>query len=140
MSLSPICSKEPRSSFRASLREMSDPLNANEQRLEEIVAYLDGELSPEESARIERRLASDESYRQQLQGVERAWKALDELQMPTAGDKFARTTMQMTVDAARAELLEKTAAVPIARRRTRLANWLVAAAAAALGFLVVRLA
>ena len=119
---------------------MSDSPNADEQRLEEIVAYLDGELSPEESARVERRLASDESYRQQLQGVERAWKALDELPLPVVDDQFSRTTMQLAVQAAVAEVQEKTAALPIQRRRTRLATWLTAAAAAALGVLVVRLA
>jgi hypothetical protein len=119
---------------------MPEPPNADEQRLEEIVAYLDGELSPEESARVERRLASDESYRQQLQGVERAWKALDELPLPGVDDQFSRTTMQLAVRAAADEVQEKTAALPIQRRRSRLATWLVAAAAAALGALVVRLA
>jgi hypothetical protein len=114
--------------------------NADEERLEEIVAYLDGELSPEESARVERRLAADESYRQQLQGIERAWKALDELPLATVDDQFSRTTMQLTVQAAANEVLEKTAALPIQRRRSRLATWLTAAAAAALGMLVVRLA
>ena len=48
------------------------------QQLEEIVAYLDGELSPQESAQVERRLASDETYRQKLQSMERAWAALPE--------------------------------------------------------------
>ena len=119
---------------------MPDSPNADEQRLEEIVAYLDGELSPEESARVEQRLASDESYRQQLQGVERAWKALDELPLPVVDDRFSRTTMQLAVQAAVAEVQEKTAALPIQRRRSRLGTWLTAAAAAALGVLVVRLA
>jgi hypothetical protein len=119
---------------------MAEQSNAGEQRLEEIVAYLDGELSAEESARVERRLASDESYRQQLQGVERAWKALDELPMLAADDKFSRTTMELAVDAARAEVQEKTIALPLQRRRGRLATWFVAAAAAALAFMVVQLA
>ncbi len=119
---------------------MPEPPNADEQRLEEIVAYLDGELSPEESARVERRLASDESYRQQLQGVERAWKALDELPLAAVDDQFSRTTMQLAVQAAVVEVQEKTAALPTHRRRSRLATWLTAAAAAALGVLIVRLA
>ena len=66
------------------------------QHLEEIVAYLDGELSAEESARVEQRLASDESYRQQLQSIERAWLALDQLAAPalayTALSAFLRFT------------------------------------------------
>jgi hypothetical protein len=119
---------------------MADAPHADEQRLEEIVAYLDGELSPEESARVERQLASDDSYRRQLQGVERAWKALDELPMPVVDDQFSRSTMALAVQAATAEVQEKTVALPIQRRRSWLATGFTAAAAAALGFLVIRLA
>ncbi|HEX6962399.1 MAG TPA: hypothetical protein VF175_11065, partial [Lacipirellula sp.] len=119
---------------------MSDPLTNDEHRLEEIVAYLDGELPAEESARVERQLASDESYRRQLQGVERAWKALDELPRMTVGDQFSRTTMALTVEAARAEVHERTSALPVQKRRGRLAAWFTAAVAALLGFLVVRIA
>jgi hypothetical protein len=71
---------------------------------------------------VERRLASDESYRQQLQGVERAWKALDELPLPVVDDQFSRTTMQLAVQAAVAEVQEKTAALPIQRRRSQWAT------------------
>lgn len=119
---------------------MPEPKPADEDRLEEIVAYLDGELSPEESARVERRLASDESYRRSLQGIDRAWQALDELPLPAADGQFARTTMALTVEAAAADLQARTIAIPRQRRRSRLATTLVAAAAAALGLLVVRLA
>jgi hypothetical protein len=119
---------------------MADSFDPNQQRLEEIVAYLDGELSPEESAHVERRLASDESFRQQLQSIERAWNALDELPLAFVDDKFSRTTMELAVHEAAAEVREKTVSLPIQRRRRRLSNVFVAAAAAALGFLVVRLA
>jgi len=119
---------------------MTNPPNADENRLEEIVAYLDGELSVEESARVERQLASDESYRQQLQSVERAWKALDELPLAIVDQTFSQTTMQMAVQAAEAEVQAKTAALPVLRQRRWLSTALAAAAAAALGFLVVRLA
>jgi hypothetical protein len=108
--------------------------------LEEIVAYLDGELSAEESARVERRLAADESYRRELQGVERAWKALEELPRAIVDDKFSRTTMEMAVQAAADEVHERTVALPVQRRRRWLSTALAATAAAALGFLVVRLA
>ena len=113
---------------------------SDEERLEEIVAYLDGELPSEESARVEQRLSTDESYRRQLQEVERAWKALDELPQLAVDEKFARTTMALTVQTAKEELQERTAALPIQRRRGKLGAWLMTAAAAALGFLIVRLA
>lgn len=109
-------------------------------QLEEIVAYLDGELTPEDCARVERRLASDEDYRQQLQGIERAWTALDELPMATVDDRFSRTTLTMVVEDAAKELETRTRAIPIARRRRWLAMTFGAAAAAGLGFAVFRMA
>lgn len=112
----------------------------NLQRLEEIVAYLDGELSPEESARVEQRLASDEAYRRQLQSIERAWLALDQLPQEYVDDRFSRTTMEMAVKAAAVEVQERTMALPVVQRRRRLSSVLAACAAAALGFLVFRLA
>ena len=119
---------------------MPEPTEDNLQRLEEIVAYLDGELSPEESARVERRLASDESYRQQLQGIKRAWAALDELPQSYVDERFSRTTMEMAVKAAASEVQERTMALPVMQRRRRLSTLLAACAAAALGFLLFRLA
>ena len=110
------------------------------QRLEEIVAYLDGELSAEESARVEQRLASDEEYRQQLQSIERAWLALDQLPQEYVDDRFSRTTMEMAVKAAATEVQERTMALPVVQRRRRFSSVLAACAAAALGFLVFRLA
>src|SRR5215207_4761082 len=119
---------------------MPSPSNDNLQRLEEIVAYLDGELSPEESARVEQRMASDESYRRQLQSIERAWLALDQLPQEYVDDRFSRTTMEMAVKAAATEVQERTMALPVVQRRRWLSTVLAACAAAALGFLVFRLA
>jgi hypothetical protein len=114
---------------------MIEPYDRREAELEEIVAYLDGELPADESARVERRLASDESYRQQLQSVERAWAALDELPMATVDDRFSRTTLQMAVQVAAEEVQQLTTAMPLVRRRRWLSTALGAAAAAALAFL-----
>jgi hypothetical protein len=119
---------------------MASTPDNDEQRLEEIVAYLDGELSPEECARVEQRLASDEAYRQQLQSMERAWHALSELPQEYVDDRFSRTTMEMAVQAAAAEVQERTMALPVVKRRRRLSTALAACAAAALGFLILRLA
>lgn len=111
--------------------------NKSEQ-LERIVAYLDGELSAEESAQVEQQLASDEQFRQQLQGAERAWSALDELPMPHVDDEFSRTTMEMVVDAARYDLQAKTVALPIQRRKRKTANALLIAMTLLLGALAAR--
>ncbi len=119
---------------------MSQNHDAHDQQLEEIVAYLDGELSGDECARVERRLASDEDFRQQLQSIDRAWTVLDELPMTTVDDRFSRTTLSMVVEVAAEELQAKTRALPMARRRRWLATTFGALTAAALGFLVFRVA
>ncbi|MCH8839227.1 MAG: hypothetical protein IH831_00835 [Planctomycetes bacterium] len=111
----------------------------NSQQLEEIVAYLDGELSPQESAQVERRLAADETYRQKLQSMERAWAALDELPAATVDDQFSKTTMELVVESARSEVEQQTRALPVQRRKQRLSTVLLATAAALLGALVFRL-
>ena len=70
---------------------------------EELVAYLDGELSPDECRRVEERLAGDADYRQQLRDLDQAWEALDALPAASAGDDFARTTIEMVTVAAQDE-------------------------------------
>jgi hypothetical protein len=119
---------------------MPDAPKPPDEQLEEIVAYLDGELSPDDAARVERRLAADEGFRQQLQSVDRAWNALDELPLATVDDKFSRTTMTMAVKAAADELRAKTMALPLAERRRRWSTAVTAVVAAVLGFLAFRLA
>ncbi len=111
----------------------------NSQQLEEIVAYLDGELSPQESVQVERRLAADETYRQKLQSMERAWAALDELPAATVDDQFSKTTMELVVESAQNEVEQQTRALPVQRRKQRLSTVLLATAAALLGALVFRL-
>ncbi len=118
---------------------MPDKPETRDEQLEEMVAYLDGELSAEASLRVEERLAADAAYRQRLQRLERAWHALDELPLATVDDKFSRTTMTLVVRTAAEEVQEKTVALPVVRRRRRWSSALAAVAAAALGFLVLRL-
>lgn len=62
---------------------------------EELVAYLDGELTPEQSTRIERRMAEDPAYRARLNQLERAWDLLDTLNRSEADDDFVHSTVEM---------------------------------------------
>jgi len=98
------------------------------------VAYLDGELSPEEGRRIEAWLASDADVRLKLQGLERSWELLDQLVPTPVDDAFTRSTMEMVAVAAAAEVALSQAALPRLRRR----RWMLAAsgllATALLGF------
>jgi len=113
-------------------------MNDQSIQLERIVAYLDGELSAEESAQVEQQLAADEQFRQQLQGAERAWAALDQLPMAIMGDEFSGTTMELVVDAARQDVEAKTIALPIQRRKRGTTTAVLAAMAVLLGALVFR--
>ncbi|MCA9259183.1 MAG: hypothetical protein KDA61_08285, partial [Planctomycetales bacterium] len=108
-------------------------------RLEEIVAYLDGELSADDAASVERRLAADEGYREELQSVERAWDALGELPQATVDDRFSRTTMEMAVTAARDELEAKTLLIPTLKRRRNATSLAMLAVAAVFGWGGLRL-
>lgn len=96
---------------------------------DELVAYLDGELPPQDCRRVESRLATDDDYRQQLHELDRAWEALDALPENTVDDGFARTTIELACVAAEADLTEHTA-VAHAMKRDRTRRWLAAGVAA----------
>jgi len=106
---------------------------------EELVAYLDGELPPEDCRRVEARLASDADYRRQLHHLDQAWEALDALPASRGDDDFVRTTMEMVAIAAEDDLSRHAARAAAAGRRRMW--WLAGAgiAAAAVGFAAARL-
>lgn len=116
----------------------AQPEHAQPERLEQIVAYLDGELPPGESAEVERRLAADERFRQELQSMERAWTALDELPRATVSDKFSQTTMELAVSAARQEVSQKSGAFRRKPRTLSALMFLLGAACVLLGFVAAR--
>ena len=113
-------------------------MKTDPQQLERIVAYLDGELSAEESAQVEQQLASDEQFRQVLHSAERTWRALDDLPMAHVGDEFAKTTMEMVVDAARQDVEAKTMALPIQQRKKKTTTAVMVAMAFLLSALAFR--
>ncbi len=105
---------------------------------DELVAYLDGELPPEDCRRVESRLAMDEEYRQELQQLDRAWDALDALPAPTVDDSFARTTIELACVAAEADLTDQTIATR-ATDRKQTWRWIVTGVAACVvGYLAGR--
>lgn len=110
------------------------PANAEPTIEEELVAYLDGELDVEASRRIEGMLAVDPKVRRTLQGLDRTWELLDELDRPQVADRFTQSTLEMVTVAA-AEDSERSRGNASRRRRWR---WLLAGAtllaAAAAGF------
>lgn len=67
----------------------------DEQLLERLSAYLDGELDAAESREVERLLVRDERARSQLQRLERAWSLLDQLPRAEVGGTFIQSTVEM---------------------------------------------
>lgn len=63
------------------------------EQLENIAAYLDGELPEEQAAEIERTLATNPQARQELQEMIAAWEMLDALPQIRATEEFTRQTM-----------------------------------------------
>jgi hypothetical protein len=105
---------------------------------DELVAYLDGELGPDECRAVEERLANDAEYRQQLRDLDQAWEALAALPATAVDDGFARTTIELACVAAEEDLSQRT--VAISRENRGRWRWWIAAsvAAAVMGFLMVR--
>lgn len=79
---------------------------------DELIAYLDGELDPPTTQKVEERLKNDPAYRQALALHERSWDMLDRLQRSTVGENFTRSTLEMVSLVAAGEQQ----ALPAARR------------------------
>jgi anti-sigma factor RsiW len=95
---------------------------------DELVAYLDGELSADDEARVIRRLTEDPAFQQRLAQLQKAWDLLDVLQKAEPDAEFTRSTVEMV---AVQHELEADNAQSAAQRR-RVAWWLAGGTAAAL--------
>ena len=108
------------------ISETAPPVQDDAQR-QELVAYLDGEITGAQRTRIEQRLGTDETYRQQLVELEQSWNLLDTLPLAEADAKFTESTVTMATVAAQQQMQS-------GWQRHR--KW-VAALAVAAGFLLV---
>jgi anti-sigma factor RsiW len=105
---------------------------------DDLVAYLDGELSAELSREIERRLAQDADLRQRLQQHQAAWDLLEEIPRPEVSASFTRTTIEMVAVTASDDVNQ---AERQQRRRRQIAwgaavaTWLLVVAS---GFMITR--
>jgi len=66
-------------------------------QIEQLVAYLDGELDGEQSAAIEKQLRQDSDLRRTAEALDRTWGMLDILEPVIAGNEFSQQTMQTVV-------------------------------------------
>ncbi len=71
------------------------PSDANDAIVEELVAYLDGELDPEASRDVERRLSQDAEYRLRLRQLQQSWDLLDRLPKADVDASFTQSTVAM---------------------------------------------
>ncbi|HZZ71041.1 MAG TPA: hypothetical protein VFE24_02245 [Pirellulales bacterium] len=111
---------------------MSDETPNADALHEELVAYLDGELSAEQSRQLEERLSTDDAAREELQRLEKVWDILDGLPRANVNENFARTTVEMVTMAAQQDLAVERVELP--KRNLRL--WLATAIAVLLaGFI-----
>lgn len=62
-----------------------------------LVSYLDGELGSAERIQVERRLASDESFRKRMIGLQQSWELLDELPRAELDAELMASTLSMAV-------------------------------------------
>jgi len=74
---------------------------------DDLVAYLDGELSAEEAARIEQLVEQDARVREELQRLAETWDWLDVLDRPTVDEDFTRTTIEMVAQSAASEAVSQ---------------------------------
>lgn len=75
--------------------------------IEELTAYLDGELEPESLQRVEQRLITDPDYLAEMQSLQKAWDLLDEVPRTEPDASFTQTTMEMVVGEATREANRK---------------------------------
>ncbi|QEG38989.1 anti-sigma factor family protein [Roseimaritima ulvae] len=71
------------------------PADSGEALDEQLVAYLDGELEPDERAQLEQRLVEESQLRQRLKELQSGWQLLDELPQATVDERFTQTTLEM---------------------------------------------
>lgn len=65
--------------------------------IEELTAYLDGELDQGSIERVEARLGSDPAYLAEMQQLQQTWDLLDRIPEAEPDKSFTKTTMEMAV-------------------------------------------
>jgi hypothetical protein len=65
--------------------------------IEELTAYLDGELDQSSMERVEIRLGKDPEYLAEMQALQKTWDLLDAVPHAEPGASFTKTTMELVV-------------------------------------------
>jgi anti-sigma factor RsiW len=88
---------------------MSDPARLNDEEREELVAFLDGELTDDDAHKVEAKLNVDPRTRAEADALRKTWDLLDFLPSPEPSPNFTNRTLE------RLNPIRKTQAM---RRRT----------------------
>ncbi len=70
------------------------PDNLTPEEREDLIAYLDGELSEDRAQEVEATLNRDPAAREEAQALQRTWDMLDYLPRPKAPESFTNQTME----------------------------------------------
>ena len=65
--------------------------------LDELTAYLDGELDETQTQEVEDRLGRDSEYLAEMQFLQKTWDLLDTLPVHEPSGSFTKTTMELIV-------------------------------------------
>lgn len=76
---------------------MADAPPKSPHPLEQLVAYLDGELDDEQSAAMEKRLRNNPKLRRMAEELDRTWGLLDALEPVAADEEFSQQTVQTVI-------------------------------------------
>lgn len=88
----PLSTPSAASQADASSLETAEEANSD---FVDLVAYLDGELSADESADIERRLADDPVLRERLAQLQRTWDLLGTIPAKRLDETFTQSTVEL---------------------------------------------
>jgi len=116
--------------------EQSAP--SSETMVDELVAYLDGELDQDTSRQVERRLSKDANFRDQLQQLQRSWDLLDELPSCDVDESFTESTIALVAVQASDDIQEAETAKEQHDRRSLGAFGVCAALVLLAGFVATR--
>ena len=84
-----------RNPFINTMADENYPSDETDLLNEQLSAYFDGELSPEEKGRFEQLLATDHKLREQLKNLEVNWDLLENLPRDPAPSRFTASTVEM---------------------------------------------
>ncbi len=113
----------------------AEPTSGNQ--TDDLAAYLDGELSREETLALETRLSTDPALRRELGQLQKTWDMLDVLPRAKADETFSTTTMGLAADLVKKEAAARNAFRFSPRFITTLAGILLAAASLGAGYFAV---